>query len=104
MIFLKVSIEGTFTSLPDSSLNILQENPGISPDRMYLLSQRLHKEHAITKHFLFKIEKKDNCFKQRSHIFIIITINEKRYIHTAEHLDIMWDVLRVLCNPCISQW
>ena len=103
MIFLKVSTEGTFTNLPDSSLKIRQENPGISRGRMYLLSQRLHKEHAIRKHFLFKIEKKYNCFKQRSHIFIIITINEKRYLHTAKHLDIMWDVLRVLCNPCIAQ-
>jgi len=33
---LKVSIEGTFTSLPDSSLNILQENPGISPGKISL--------------------------------------------------------------------
>lgn len=30
MAFLNVSTEGTFRSLPDSSLNILHENPGVS--------------------------------------------------------------------------
>jgi hypothetical protein len=44
MAFLNISTEGTFSSLPDSSLNILHANPGVSTGWISSPSMRIEGE------------------------------------------------------------